>query len=67
MSAALPQTTDQVVAIGTSTGGTHALETVLTALPAVCPGIVIVQHMPAQFTAAFDALRPLGLGAAAPA
>ena len=53
MSAALPQTTDQVVAIGTSTGGTHALETVLTALPAVCPGIVIVQHMPAQFTAAF--------------
>lgn len=53
VSAALPQTTDQVVAIGTSTGGTHALETVLTALPAVCPGIVIVQHMPAQFTAAF--------------
>lgn len=50
---ALAETTDQVVAIGTSTGGTHALEAVLTALPEVCPGIVVVQHMPAQFTAAF--------------
>jgi two-component system chemotaxis response regulator CheB len=53
--APLTQTTDQVVAIGTSTGGTRALETVLTALPAVCPGIVVVQHMPAEFTAAFAA------------
>lgn len=50
---ALLQTTERVVAIGTSTGGTQALETVLTALPRVCPGIVIVQHMPEKFTAAF--------------
>ena len=49
----MAQTTDRVVAIGTSTGGTQALEAVLTALPRVCPGIVIVQHMPEQFTAAF--------------
>lgn len=49
----LNQTTDQVVALGTSTGGTHALEQVLTNLPAACPGIVVVQHMPEKFTAAF--------------
>jgi len=52
---AMIQTTDRVVAIGTSTGGTQALEEVLTALPRVCPGIVIVQHMPEKFTAAFAA------------
>lgn len=45
----------KIVAIGASTGGTRALETVLTALPAACPGILVVQHMPAQFTAAFAA------------
>lgn len=50
---AMSQTTEHVVAIGTSTGGTQALEAVLTELPAVCPGIVIVQHMPPQFTGAF--------------
>ncbi len=50
---AMHQTTDRVVAIGTSTGGTQALEAVLTQLPAVCPGIVIVQHMPERFTALF--------------
>lgn len=50
---ALSSTTDRVVAIGTSTGGTQALETVLTALPRVCAGIVVVQHMPEKFTAAF--------------
>jgi two-component system chemotaxis response regulator CheB len=50
---ALPRTTERVVAIGTSTGGTLALEEVLTALPRVTPGIVIVQHMPEKFTAAF--------------
>jgi two-component system chemotaxis response regulator CheB len=44
-----------VVAIGTSTGGTQALEEVLTSLPRVCPGIVVVQHMPEKFTAAFAA------------
>ncbi|MBS4096612.1 MAG: chemotaxis response regulator protein-glutamate methylesterase [Sulfuricella sp.] len=52
---ALAQTTERIVAIGTSTGGTQALEVVLTALPRVCPGIVIVQHMPEKFTAAFAA------------
>ncbi|WP_153111571.1 protein-glutamate methylesterase/protein-glutamine glutaminase [Propionivibrio limicola] len=46
-------TTDKLVAIGTSTGGTQALEAVLTRLPAVCPGIVVVQHMPERFTAMF--------------
>ena len=50
---AMSQTTERVVAIGTSTGGTQALEAVLTALPRVSPGIVIVQHMPEKFTAAF--------------
>lgn len=51
--AALRRTTDQVVAIGTSTGGTQALEAILTQLPATSPGIVVVQHMPAVFTAMF--------------
>jgi len=50
---ALERTTDQLVAIGTSTGGTQALEVVLTKLPATCLGIVIVQHMPEKFTAMF--------------
>lgn len=53
--AAMAQTTERIVAIGTSTGGTQALELVLTALPKVCPGMVIVQHMPEKFTAAFAA------------
>ncbi len=50
---AMAQTTDTVVALGTSTGGTQALEAVLTRLPRVTPGIVIVQHMPEKFTEAF--------------
>ena len=41
------------VLIGSSTGGTQALEVVLTALPADCPGIAIVQHMPEKFTAMY--------------
>lgn len=52
-SEAMACTTERIVAVGTSTGGTQALERVLTALPRVCPGIVIVQHMPERFTAAF--------------
>ena len=51
--ARLSETTDRIVAIGTSTGGTQALELVLSALPRVTPGIVVVQHMPEKFTAAF--------------
>ncbi len=51
----MTQTTDRVIAIGTSTGGTQALELVLSQLPQNAPGIVIVQHMPEKFTAAFAA------------
>ncbi|MEF8756564.1 MAG: chemotaxis response regulator protein-glutamate methylesterase [Accumulibacter sp.] len=47
------QTTDRVIAIGTSTGGTQALEAILTSLPKTVPGIVVVQHMPERFTAMF--------------
>lgn len=47
------ETTEKIVAIGTSTGGTQALEMVLTQLPRVSPPIVIVQHMPEKFTEAF--------------
>jgi two-component system chemotaxis response regulator CheB len=53
MHSAMLHTTERVVALGTSTGGTQALELVLTGLPRVTPGIVIVQHMPEKFTAAF--------------
>jgi two-component system chemotaxis response regulator CheB len=52
---AMVKTSERVIAIGTSTGGTRALEAVLTTLPRVSPGIVIVQHMPEKFTAAFAA------------
>jgi len=51
--AAMSYTTDRVTAIGSSTGGTIALEKVLTQLPRTCPGLVIVQHMPEKFTKAF--------------
>src|SRR5690606_33895432 len=53
---AMHNTTEKVVAIGTSTGGIQALETVLTQLPRTSTGIVVVQHMPEKFTAMF-ALR----------
>ncbi len=43
--------TDTVIAIGASTGGTQAIQEVLTRMPGNAPGIVIVQHMPEQFTA----------------
>lgn len=42
-----------LIALGASTGGPQAIETVLTRLPADCPPIVIVQHLPASFTRAF--------------
>jgi two-component system chemotaxis response regulator CheB len=45
----------QIIALGASTGGTRALEEVLTALPANLPGILIVQHIPAEFSASFAA------------
>ncbi len=47
------KTTNKVVAIGASTGGTQALQKVLSALPTNAPGIVIVQHMPEHFTTSF--------------
>lgn len=50
---AMAETTEKVVMIGASTGGTEALKLLLEALPADCPGIVIVQHMPELFTRAF--------------
>ncbi len=50
---AMARTTERVVCIGASTGGTEALREVLESLPADSPGIVIVQHMPESFTAAF--------------
>ena len=52
-SMAMVETTDRVVAVGASTGGTEALRVFLEALPMDSPGIVIVQHMPENFTAAF--------------
>jgi two-component system chemotaxis response regulator CheB len=50
---AMARTTETVICIGASTGGTESLRVVLEALPADCPGIVIVQHMPEKFTEAF--------------
>ncbi|MEM0551502.1 MULTISPECIES: chemotaxis response regulator protein-glutamate methylesterase [Aeromonas] len=47
------RTTDRIIALGTSTGGTQALEYLLTRLPVTCPGLAIVQHMPGRFTASF--------------
>ena len=47
------KTTDKIVVIGASTGGTDALSKVLEALPPYAPPIVIVQHMPEAFTSAF--------------
>jgi two-component system chemotaxis response regulator CheB len=52
-SRAMIQTTEKVVIVGASTGGTEALRVFLEDFPANCPGIVIVQHMPEHFTAAF--------------
>lgn len=50
---AMSETTDRVVAIGISTGGVQSIEVVLRQLDRTCPGILIVQHMPAAFTASF--------------
>ena len=50
---AMARTTETVICIGASTGGTEALRVLLEALPVDCPGIVIVQHMPEKFTEAF--------------
>ncbi len=47
------RTTERIVVLGTSTGGTQALEEVLSRLPVTAPGIAIVQHMPEKFTQSF--------------
>ncbi len=52
-SRAMAKTTEKVVAVGASTGGTEALRLFLKQMPLDCPPIVIVQHMPEAFTAAF--------------
>ncbi|MBN2799456.1 MAG: chemotaxis response regulator protein-glutamate methylesterase [Deltaproteobacteria bacterium] len=49
----LTRTTNQILAIGASTGGTVAIEHILTRLPTTMPGIVITQHMPPGFTRSF--------------
>jgi two-component system chemotaxis response regulator CheB len=50
---AMARTTETIVCIGASTGGTESLRVVLQALPANAPGVVIVQHMPEKFTTSF--------------
>ena len=52
-SASMIRTTDRIIAVGASTGGTEALKEFLMMLPAHTPGIVIVQHMPEKFTKSF--------------
>ncbi len=59
---AMRVTTEKVVAIGASTGGTDAIARVLSALPMDAPGVLVVQHMPENFTAQF-ARRLDGLSA----
>jgi two-component system, chemotaxis family, protein-glutamate methylesterase/glutaminase len=49
----LTQTTDKIIAIGASTGGTEAIKEILLRLPSNTPGVLIVQHMPPKFTSAF--------------
>ena len=50
---AMTRTTNKVVAMGASTGGTQALQSVLTSMPTNAPGILVVQHMPEHFTSSF--------------
>jgi len=53
VSKALIETTNKIIAVGASTGGTEALKTLLTGMPPNAPGMLIVQHMPAHFTTSF--------------
>ncbi|WP_022664968.1 protein-glutamate methylesterase/protein-glutamine glutaminase [Desulfospira joergensenii] len=52
-SRAMVETTEKIIAVGASTGGTEALRTLFEALPHDAPGMVVVQHMPENFTKAF--------------
>ncbi len=47
------ETTEKIIAVGASTGGTEALRVLFEGLPMDCPGMVVVQHMPENFTKAF--------------
>jgi two-component system, chemotaxis family, protein-glutamate methylesterase/glutaminase len=47
------KTSERIIAVGASTGGTEAIKEFLTAMPPGCPGILIVQHMPENFTRMF--------------
>ncbi|CAI4033027.1 protein-glutamate methylesterase/protein glutamine deamidase [Nitrospira tepida] len=59
-SGAMIKTTDTIIAIGASTGGTEALKEVLEALPPNTPPIIMTQHMPEKFTKTFaDRLNQL--------
>lgn len=49
----MTRTTSTIVAVGASTGGTAAIETFLKPIPAQCPPILVVQHMPPGFTKSF--------------
>lgn len=53
ISASMTATTEKVIALGASTGGVQALTEVISHLPAIAPGVVVVQHMPARFTQSF--------------
>jgi two-component system chemotaxis response regulator CheB len=56
----MAETTEKIIVIGASTGGTEAIRKVLEEMPLGCPGIVIVQHMPEGFTRSFaDRLNTL--------
>ena len=50
---AMIETTNKIIAIGASTGGTEAIKNVLTRMPADAPGILVTQHMPEKFTKSF--------------
>lgn len=57
---ALAESTDKVIAVGASTGGTEAIRKILQSFPATIPGVVVVQHMPVGFTRHFaDSLNDL--------
>jgi len=62
------KTTDRVVAIGASTGGTEAIAEILAELPPTCPAVLITQHIPMKFSARFaerlDRLSPLSVAEA---
>lgn len=51
---AMAVTTNKIIAIGASTGGTEALKNILIQMPSNAPGVVVVQHMPAKFTSSFS-------------